>query len=79
MRVRGFEDLDRVEDISRAELERLADDWQARAGHRAVGRRIEALAGEGILRLALEANPGGERLNGWDMIVISVGRQTPRE
>ena len=77
VRVRGFEDLDRVEDISRAELDRLADDWQARAGHRAVGRRIEALAGEGILRLALEANPGGERLNGWDMIVISVGRHTP--
>ena len=46
------------------------------SGHRAVGRRIEALAGEGILRLALEANPGGERLNGWDMIVISVGRHT---
>ena len=77
VRVRGFEDLDRVVDISRAEFDRLADDWKARAGHRAVGRRIEALAGTGILRLALDANPGGERLNGWDMIVISVGRQTP--
>ena len=44
---------------------------------RAVGRRIEALAGEGDLRLALEANPGGDRLNGWDMIVSSVGRHTP--
>ena len=25
----------------------------------------------------MEANPGGERLNGWDMIVSSVGRHTP--
>jgi hypothetical protein len=77
VRVRGFEDLDRVEDISRAELDRLADDWKAGPSGRAVGRRIDALGGEGILRLALDANPGGERLNGWDMIVSSVGRHTP--
>ncbi len=77
VRVRGLEDLDRVEDISIAELRRLADDWQAGPRGRAAGRRIDALAGEGVLRLALEANPGGERLNGWDMIVGSVGRQTP--
>ena len=71
VRVRDLEILDSVDDISSGELHRLADAWQARAGHRAVGRRIEALAGEGTLRLALEANPGGDRLNGWDMIVSS--------
>ena len=75
--VRDLEILDSVDDISSDELHRLAGAWQARAGHRAVGRRIEALAGEGTLRLALEANPGGDRLNGWDMIVIWIGRHTP--
>jgi hypothetical protein len=77
VRVHGFEDLDRVEDISVAELRQLADDWKAGPYGRVVGRRIDALGGEDVLRLALEANPGGERLNGWDMIVGSVGRQTP--
>ena len=56
--VRGLEDLDSVDDISSGELQRLADAWQARAGHRAVGRRIEALAGEGVLRVALQAESG---------------------
>jgi hypothetical protein len=77
VRVRGLEDLDRVEDISRADLGRLADAWEAGRYDRAVGRRIDALAGEGVLRFALGANPGGDRLNGWDMIVTSVGRHTP--
>ena len=76
VRVHGLEDLDQVEDISLAELRRLADDWRAGPYGRTVSRRIDALAGEGVLRLALEANPGGERLNGWDMIVGSVGRRT---
>ena len=76
VRVRGFEDLDQVEDISPAELDRLANDWKAGPYGRSVGRRIDALGGEGILRLAMDANPGGQRLNGWDMIVISVGRRT---
>ena len=75
--VRGLEILDSVDDPSSGELQRLADAWQARAGHRAVGRRIEALAGEGVLRHALQHNPGGERLNGWDMIVSWIGRHTP--
>ena len=75
--VRDLEILDSVDDISSRELHRLADAWKVRAGHRAVGRRIEALAGEGTLRLALEANPGGDRLNGWDMIVSWIGRHTP--
>ena len=75
--VRGLENLDSVDDLSSGELQRLADAWQARAGHRAVGRRIEALAGEGVLRHALQHNPGGERLNGWDMIVSWIGRHTP--
>ena len=75
--VRGLEILDSVHDISIAELRRLADDWQAGPHGRAAGRRIEALAGEAILRLALEANPGGDRLNGWDMMVGSIGRHTP--
>ena len=69
--------LDSVDDISLAELRRLADDWQAGPHGRAAGRRIEALAGEAILRLALQANPGGERLNGWDMMVGSIGRHSP--
>ena len=75
--VRDLEVLDSVDDISSHELHRLVDAWQVRAGHRAVGRRIEALAGEGTLRLALESNPGGDRLNGWDMIVSWIGRHTP--
>jgi hypothetical protein len=75
--VRGGEMPDLVDDVPPQELERLVAAWEARQYDKTLRRRMAALTGDAILRYALDADRGDERVNGWDFVVSSVGRKTP--
>ena len=76
VRVRGLERLDMYDDVSPDELDRLAHDLETRSYDTAARRRRDALAGEAIVRYAIEAQRRHPKVRGWRSIVNAAGQHT---
>jgi hypothetical protein len=75
--VRGLEVLDLVEDVPEAELARILVAREAKATHAVADRRMDALAGEAMVRLGIEANRREGGRSAWRFVASSAARWTP--
>jgi hypothetical protein len=76
VRVQGLERLDLFDDVAPDELERLVRDWETRAFDTAARRRMDALAGEAIIRYAIEAQHRHPERRGWLSVAASAAQHT---